>query len=327
MRKYRLIEWGVAIVVAIILWIGSETIEKIFTNTHTPKEVITVYAPEDMQKAFSKNLSKAELSSKYKIEITENLENADICVNYQKEGDENYEKFAFSPFVIGYSTDKDCLKSLIKANTIIPSAFDEEYYEIDLLKVINEVIEDGKWKNLGIENEKEIKLFYPAEDTIYWQDFYNFMLLTVNRGKYPNTDSEMKNAVEYVENFISSSCTEAVRNFDEKIERTGGFKDNSIFILPEKAMQDLSLSSENYGRLFYPLQTINFYYYITGNTDVGKEVVKNLTDKFYELIREKGYRNSTYSSYYNRGDLYDLRDVYNTVEVPKEKNFFLSNKK
>ncbi len=321
MRGKRILQWVMAIVIASIFLFG----EGFFVELTKEKTPLTVYAPADMESAFKAALSNSGLSSDYKIVMVEDMNGADVVVDYGKENDETYTNFAFSPFVIAYNTSDSCFKALKKANTVIPSEYNKSFYEIDFLKVIDEVIEEGKWENLGLNDHNQIKLFYPAENTVYWHDFYNFMLLTVNGGIYPKTETEMTRAIEKIERFIKSECTEAVTSFDEKIERTDGFAENTLYVIPEKTVYALSKDHDKSTRLFFPLATVNFNYYVKGMSEAGSNVVNSLNDKAYAKLEYCDYRNK---NYYELGDdyskVYDERDVYQIIEIPKE-NFFTGN--
>lgn len=318
MRGKRITQWILTILIAAGLIYGGNFFQKIFAE----KTPLTVCAPADMKDAFKAALSASGLSSQYTIVMTDNKEGADIVVDYGVEEDSSYKNFAFSPFVIAYNSSDSCFKALKKANTVVPSEYNNKFYEIDFLKVIEEINDDGKWENLGLADHNTIRLFYPARSTVYWHDFYNFMLLTVNGGKYPKTSEEMTKAIEVIEQFEKSECTEAVTDFDEKIERTGGFAENAIYVIPEKTVYALALDHDEKARLFFPLATVNFNYYVKGVSEQGSTVVSSFSDKLYSKLEYKDYRNQ---KAYELGDdyslVYDERDVYQTIEIPA-KNFY-----
>ncbi len=321
MRSRRIFQWILAIGIAAVIIFGEGVVSQIFAE----KTPLTVYAPADMKDAFRAALNSSELSSQYQIAMADNEANADIVVGYGKEGDNSYTRFAFSPFVIAYNSSDSAFKALKKAETVIPSEYNNKFYEIDFLKVINEVIGEGKWENLGVTSQTTIRLFYPARSTVYWHDFYNFMLLTVNNGVYPQTAEDMEKAIEIINKFEDSDCTEAVTDFDEKIERTDGFAENAIYVIPEKTVYDLANNHNKKVRLFFPLATVNFNYYVNGVSEAGNTVVSSFPDKFYSKLEYKDYRNQ---NAYELGDdyslVYDERDVYQTIEIPKN-NFFTGN--
>lgn len=323
MRAKRLGQWICVIIIAATLVFGENFIKNVFLTEKTP---VTVYAPKKMESAFKKALMSSDLSN-CKIVMTDDPSKADICVEYGKEDDSRYMKFAFSPFVIGYNTSDSRFKELKNSEIVVPSEYNNKFYEIDFLKVIDEVIEEGQWKNLGVKEQNTIRLFYPAEKSEYWHDFYNFMLVTVNGGKYPSTAVEMNKAVEYVERFINSDCTEAVADFYERLNRTDGFSENCLYVMPEAVVKQYAYDKSESVRLFFPLYTTYMNYYVIGNTDNGKSVVNAISksDSFFSKLKSNDYRST---ANYELGDcyrsVYDERDVYNLVDVPKE-NFFNGN--
>lgn len=319
-RAKRIIQWIIAIIVSICLLFGEGFVQQTFLQEKT---AINVYAPEDMSEAFKSALASSNLGSQYKINITNALENADICVEYGKENDSEYTKFAFSPFVIAYNSDDDNFKALKKSEVLIPSEFADKFYEIDFLRVIDEVIEEASWQNLGINNnDSKIHVYYPAENTVYWHDFYNFMLLTINGGTYPVEEKDLTSAIQKMERFENSEYTEAVTNFDEKLERTNYFSEICFYILPEKLVYSLSTSHSASVRMIFPLVTTPFNYYFTAKTEIGTTIISGITDKFYNKLEVKEYRSDVA---YKLGDeyrnVYDERDVFNQVEIPNI-NFF-----
>ncbi len=328
MRKARITQWIGAILVACILLFGEGFFVSIGNELFGEKTPIYVYGPEDMKSTFQKILSGSDLenSSSYKIVMTSDTSiTADITVAYGMEDKSDYTLLAFSPFVVAYNTDDGCFKALKKAETVLPNEYNNKLYEIDLLKVINEVNGSGQWSNLGISDQGTIKVFYPSESTPYWHDFFNFMLLTINGGKYPQTEYEMNSAIRTMTKFITSDYTESVSSFDEQIERTGGFAKNTLYIIPEKTVKNLSNDHAEDTRLFFPLTTSNFNYYVIGNSDVGKAVMANIPKSAYEKLKSNNYRST---SVYELGDVYrsvyDERDVYRAVEIPTE-NFFTTD--
>ncbi len=316
MRKKRFVFWAICIVIALIFgYIDEEHFsEKISVN---------VYAPDDMEKAFSAALKEAGLNSTHRIKMISEKEDADIIVDYSKEDDEEYSKFAFSPFVIAYNSDDDNLDEMEESGLILISEYyEDDYYDIDFKMVIDEVIEEGKWSNLGVDDEdlNNIKIFYPAESTIYWDNFYDFMLVTVNNGEYPKDSQELENAEEYIERFLRSDFTEPVTDFEEQVVRTNGFPESAFYVLPEHTGFYVSSETSEYARFFYPTETVNFNYYLKTNSDVGKQIVNSIDDSdsiFYDKLSQKSYRSQSVAtidpSIFNR--IYDDRDAYKVVEV------------
>ena len=326
MRKERIFQWVAAVIVAIIFWrLG---IYKDYLDTKPPepeKQKITVNAPEDMQTAFGEALVVAGLNETHEIVMTDEV-NANICVDYAKQNDENYQKIAFSPFVVAYNTSSDCQKKLKKTGVFVESPYDEDYLEVNFMKIINEAIGEGKWANLGLKDENKLKVFYPSKDSKYWQDFYNFLVITVNDGKYPKTTTEMQNAEEVIEQFLDSEYTEGVNDFYEQVERTGGFPTTAFYVLPEKDALDVCDKQSKAADIYYPINTVYFNCYVKGD-EVGKQIIDNLgkttevfltRNNFYEELSSKRYRSVQYSKVNNNGSYTNYeRDIFNVVKIPE----------
>ncbi len=310
LRTRRIIAWILCVILAVIF---------AAVDNHVNKEMaqITVNAPADMENAFRRALEDAGLKSEYEIVMTDS-NTANIVVSSGKADEQEYMKFAFSPFVIGYDPSANkYYKQLQKSNVITPSEFDKKLDEIDFQKVISEVIEEGKWSNLGVGDLNTIKVFYPSEDTEYWHDFYDFMLVTVNGGKYPE-ETEMKNAEEAVQRFLNSGYTESVTDFSQQVERTGGFTSNAFWILPEKEFFSINRNVV----LLYPKVTVYCNFYVKGD-ELGKKLINAFDTKhswdgnFYSKLYFKGYRNQEKSNICSSDRVNGKRDVYNVAKIPE----------
>ena len=317
-RFRRLMSWLIFSLLVIFLYF----VGNLFYN-HILKDKIpvTVYAPEDMLSAFKSALYNTNLKNDYKIVITDDHENADICVDYGKANDSSYTKFAYSPFVVGYNNDEKILKKLLEANTFCTSTYDKDYHEIDLLKVINEVNGDGKWSNLGLNSDKSLKVFYPSKATSYWEDFYNFMLVTVNGGSFPQNETEAKSAIEVINKFENSKYTEAVSNFKEKITQTNGLPKNAFYILPETTLISVYYETRDFNNfsLLFPLNTTYFNYYFKGNTDTGNIVLNGVNDSsFYYYLSDSYYRSVNYPSIKTVHRIAETRNTFSNVPMTNE---------
>lgn len=331
MRKRRNFWWIFAVIISYLLFRAGQHADYLATlPDESEKQVITVCAPEDMEEAFKSALRVAELNETHKIVMTDE-ENANICVGYAKQDDESYQKMAFSPFVVAYSTSDTCNEKLKEAEVFVPSPYVKEYYEVDFLKIIKEAIGAGKWANLNLEDENELKVFYPSEDSIYWHDFHDFLLVTVNNGKYPETEKELENAEKVIEKFLNSEHTEGITDFYEQVQRTGGFPSSAIYILTEKDALDICTAQSKKTNIYYPTNVVYFNYYIKGD-EIGKQIIDILDEQkegimitqeklysrhnFYLLLADERYRSVKYSGLRSFTDYaYYERDMYNVAKI------------
>lgn len=322
-RGKRVFAWIIASVFAFLCFSG--TIEKIVSGFISEKSYINICAPSFTQKAWNEAIKASGLSGSYKGMIVDNPEDAEILVEYSKEGDMRYTLFAYSPFVIAVNNDNGYFKDLKNTNLITPSEFNSDYYELELMEIISEVNGQCLWENLGINDNGKIRVYYPAESTVYWHDFYNFLLLTVNGGIYPSTKQEMDNAAQTVQKFLDSQYTEGVTEYKEKIIRTGGVPTNVIYLGTEESLRR-AMDSLNYTAcMLFPKVTSNFNLYVTSNTELGANVVGGMESKFYDKLAGCYFRSTVVSSLYSKSDHFTgLRNVYEVQQIPDE-NYFTMN--
>ncbi len=319
MRTKRIKCQVISIIIAMLILSMQSSPNVLFKN----KIPITVCAPRDMEGAFKKVLKNADMSSDYKIVITEE-ENADILVECGKKNDSEYTKFAFSPFVVAYTTQTNYIKPLENSGVIVRSRYDDSYREIDLLKVINEVLADGLWENLGVKGLDKIKIFYPSRESIYWEDFFDFMLVTVNNGVYPQTQAQMEEAVAIIKRFEESKCTEEVLNFEEKVNRTGGFPAGTFYIFTEKDAYKYGVSHYSEEVLF-PTITVYHNYYIK-NSEMADNLISHFNDISFWDNGQSGFYTQLAFEYYRSDKFYNLstsrngidggRNVFNATRIP-----------
>lgn len=329
MKKGRIGLWIFCIILSAGLLFADYAKDNIVIPEKTP---IYLYAPEDMTAAFQRAVLVGDLSSTHKLITTKDIEKANIVVGTVKEDDPEYEKFAYSPFIVGYYEKDSYADKLKKSGLLSESIYNEssDYLEIDFLQAVNAVIKGESWEKFGLDGIGKVKIFYPDKSTIYWTDFYDFMLVTVNNGKYPKTDEEMKKAVQTIEAFEKSEYTEALINFDEKLERLGGFTKDVFWILPEKLISDLAYGNYH-TNLLYPKTTVYMNYYIKYD-EVGKKLKPyyNLTgfigENFYAKLNGSLYRTPEDSVLGNISDyVYYERDTYNVLILDKNRIKPVSN--
>lgn len=281
----------------------------------TSKKDFKVDAPAKMEEDFTKALKEAGLNSEYEIVISD--KNPDITVSYGKENDSEYHKIAYSPFIVAINKDSSLSKELQKANTIEQSQYesDDDIYTINLSKFVSNIINNTKMKDLGFPSK--ISIFVPSKNSIYWTDFYNLLLITVNNGIYPKDKKEHQEAEKVIQSFFESKRVVQVDNFEEKLVRTNYFSENALYIIPE--ILAITVSYNGSSRLIYPLNTVNFNYYVKGNSENGKKVVSNLltSNEFFKKLNKKYFRcdkylklPDSYSSVYGQTDAYDLVNPY-----------------
>ena len=324
--KNRVFCWILCLAIAFGLVNGEDFIRERFLQEKTP---VYVYAPEDMESGFKRALKMSGMKYTHKIVMTDDETKANIIVNTQKEYDSEYEKIAFSPFVVAYNTEDNYASKMKKSGLLVKSKYAEDdsddYLEIDFLQIINEVIGNGSWEKFGLKNKGNIEVFYPDKSTPYWSDFYDFMLVTVNNGKYPETEEEMKTAVEQIEKFENSKYTGAVENFEEKLQRTEEFTANCLWIIPEKVVSEIAYDNNKYATLFYPTTTTYLNYYIKCD-EIGSKIKSCFNEDgfwcstFYSKLAGNDFRSVEYPKLETISDyVYYEKDSYNGLVLDYER--------
>ena len=303
----------VIVITIVVLQIVTFSISKVVDFISIPEKEVTVNAPEDMEDAFSAALKKTDLKNDYKVVITSD-EKADISVGYNKEKDGTYTKFAYSPFVIGYDDEKSTYESLKKAKILRKSKYGD-FYEFNTLKLVNAVIDGKSLKDLGFP--VEITIFVPSENSEYWTTFYDFMLITVNDGSYPEDSDTIEKSKQKIEEFLNSKSVKSVTDFNSQILRTDYFSEGALYIVPEQKV--MSLSYEAYrksseARIFYPVSTVNINFYLKANTENGKKLLSEIdSSKFFYKLRDTFYRSDAYEEINISSYVKDERDAYSFV--------------
>ena len=220
---------------------------------------------------------------------------------------------------MAYNDDKDIFKSLKASKIVKKSKYSDDEYNFNMLKLINTVVEGKHLKDLGFPTEATI--FVPAENSDYWTSFYDFMLITLNDGSYPQDNTEIKKMKSKIEQFLDSKTVEQVSDFDSQLISTNYFSEGAIYFLPEQEACRLSYkantSSKDQARIFYLTSTVNLNFYVRANTENGKQVLSKMnSSKFFERLYEKFYRSEVDKEIFNHDCVLDERDSYNSVLAP-----------
>lgn len=325
----RVTAWVLCLILAIGVFYGPSLyggVKTYFKEKEAAKKEISIYVPDDMVESFQRayEMSDSSFQGSHKIIQVKDKEKANIIVDTGKEYDAEYEKLAFSPFIIAYSTEESNMKRFKQTGLLIESSYNNENYEIDFGLVINEVLGSGNWEKFGLNDKGKIHVFYPDPSTEYWNDFYDFMLVTVNGGVYPADDESMKKADEQVQKFINSQYTEAIKDFEEKLDRVGLFAENVFWIIPEKLAMDLTYDNSIGANLFYPTITVYMNYYVKYD-EVGRLLTKyykneGLAGSFHNYMNGENYR--TYEDSVlddSRDYVHYERNEYNVLTLEKDR--------
>ncbi len=171
---------------------------------------ISVCLNEDTRSIFEKQYEKKSFSKYYAYEEV-TAYNADLVFTSDINSidtKQNYSVEAYSPLVICLKNTNDLnssLKSKTKQgfltckDTKIRNRTSDEV-TCDFKKVINAVLNGQDWSNLGGTDQK-ITIYCPTSDTVEGRLFYEFLLITINDGKYPT--SNMDEVKEMADRFLA----------------------------------------------------------------------------------------------------------------------------
>ena len=252
-----------------------------------------------------------EKNKKYRVVFNDDKNNADFVLTDKiGKDDENYTRVGWSPLVVAIPQNPQIIKTYEKNGYIIIK--EDSYnrnkginYYIDFLKVINNTI-NGTWVT---------NIYCPKIDTVEGRFFKEFLISTVNDGKYPSTEEELENCEKEVKKFLES----------KNVIQT----DVAQWYSDKKVLEDelcILFENEIYGGLnTYPNNTVIhewYFSYPTNRQDLKKLFSK---EKFFEMgnriehilymhnIRTKNAINS-----YSTG--------FSAIDIPIDKDIFEEEK-
>lgn len=312
-QKYKF--WAGAILVAIILGLINNFF---FRDPSTlNRETITVNAPARMQKAFTETLSTLKMGDEYVLDFT-NDPNANFVVT---EGISNKkgELIAYSPFVAIFPLSKEIYQNYIEKEVFVTSTVDSKEYDFDFKKVIDEVLS---------ASGSDLTIYYPSQNSDYWDEFYAFLLFTVNDGYFPRQGKEMQDAQKMIEDFLNTK--NAVPITKTALEKNKGIASNSIYFVTYADLAELySKSIITSFRIMYPKTVVYHYYYATFDQK-GNILYDALSKKHsgilydyqftgYSMLSNYAYNTNftgDTSTFYNSDYATGKRSRYNGVEIP-----------
>lgn len=297
-NKGRYIIWGIALGVAVIFLIIASIVNAV--KNPAEKKTIFVNAPEQMITAFNNTFEELNLDKDYAIQYTEDLNKANFSVTATKT-DNSQKQIAYSPIISVFNADDNLYESLIQKKYLVQFEEGSDLYDLDLNKIIDEII---------TEEGSEFKIYYPAKNIELWEEFYSFLLITVNDGNYPKQPEELKVCQEKIDKFLNSKNVEPIDI--SNLKQFNGFSKNSIYFM---TYADLGHFFEVNGgiscRLIYPKTTVYEGYYASYD-ELGKVLYDSLyteTNSFF------GISSNYIGLYYLRTEHYNTEYQANTFKI------------
>lgn len=336
--KRRIIAWVLCLIVS-VAYIGInkyvENLPEKDSASTVKKEELIIYNDVESESVVKKAFDNTSLSSSYKLEfesepsedtwnITKNLS---LLSNNNDDDDEDDEEnkdnnsdtvlTSFTPLIIGMKNSKSLQEYaenglLISTEEINNSVEDE--ISIDFKKIIDAVVDGENWSLFGGEN-KEIKIFVPKEDTIEGKIFYNFLLVTINNGNYPENEETLKTVKETANSFLKSSNCVKVENVINELNNISSINATDIYVLFEADFMNSTVWSQKKLdiSLAYPNTTLVKHIY----TKASENEFEELSTFFYSLSEELNYRTSSIHSFEEDSN-YNVKDDIEFIEVELE---------
>lgn len=257
------------------------------------KQIILVYCIRSQQEFLKDKLEKFGLEVKF----VENKKGADIILTDEVSEEEKYQyqRIAYTPLVIGVCAELDRTSELIH---YLSGEKDTCYME----QLIEDVVQD----------HFKYSIYCPKGDSIEEKIFYNFLLLTVNKGKYPQNKEQMESAKEKVNSFLEKPNVYRV-DMAKWLQEKRKLNFDEVCICYERDLMDMVEAEKC--KMSYPKRTVLYeLYYKNNNKELDFIKEKPLGEEWsYEqkLLYMQDYR-------INDEAIEELQKEFSYVEVPLE---------
>ena len=308
MRKGRIIFWTISLVICaiIIIWVKKE--ESVIP--YEEREPTKVYCIDEVKEEIKKIIEDSNFGDTHRVIFTDNKDEAEfVLTDRVTSKDDGYERLAWSPLIVAFdNTTKNKEKSYIKDGYLI-EAENTYTYTIDFQKVIEATLE-GKWTD---------KIYCPKVTTREGEIFFDFLLININSGKYPQNSEELEKCTEVANKFLSSKLVLQCDSKEKLKNKT--VLENEICIIFEKDIYNMSSDSYDF-EISYPTDTVLYeiYYCYKGSNEKELQSIMNKVffsdySKLEEVIRYdmscRFEKCTTVSTSY-----YRVSDGFSYVEIP-----------
>lgn len=308
MRKGRIIFWTISLVICAIIILEVKIEESVIP--YEEREPTKVYCIDEVKEEIKKIIEDSNFGDTHRVIFTDNKDEAEfVLTDRVTSKDDGYERLAWSPLIVAFdNTTKNKEKSYIKDGYLI-EAENSYTYTIDFQKVIEATLE-GKWTD---------KIYCPKVTTREGEIFFDFLLININSGKYPQNSEELEKCTEVANKFLSSKLVLQCDSKEKLKNKT--VLENEICIIFEKDIYNMS--SDNYDfEISYPTDTVLYeiYYCYKGSNEKELQSIMNKVffsdySKLEEVIRYdmscRFEKHTTVSTSY-----YRVSDGFSYVEIP-----------
>lgn len=330
----RIIIWIIAIAITLSFTFLKQLEEKNKQKKQTEPEKIQVQLSEEFkmidEEDIIKIFKKTEIGDKYDMTINyEPSEKDDVVISseYSKHLEDS-EVIGYSPLVVAIGRNKGDIKKyaeagLLTSNEEIEGKISDET-DIDFKEIIKAVINGENWSKFGGDKE-EIRILYPELDTIDGELFYEFLLITVNGGKYPKTDEDMEKTKEYIDEFLSKPNVQSV-DMQKRLEINSGDITNDVYCAFENTVMKYADTNSVY--VAYPKETIIKEINLQSKTEKGRKFEKIISEEVGflgswgsikdNIIINNKYRTSTERAVENLVSNLNVKNTFNYVKIPEK---------
>lgn len=317
-KTKRVILWGICLVVSVII-IACYKYKESLPKIEKGPNINNVYNDIERE-ALVKEVFDNAVNPKKKVTFVTHTDSAD-CILTKKESrlkneDNKITLTSYTPLVIAMKNSANLKKYqdsglLISSKEINNSTEDE--ISIDFKKVIDAVVNEKTWLEFGGE-EKEIKIIVPKKDSIEGRLFYNFLLVTINEGSYPQSNEAIQAAKEKANKFWnSSSCIETENSLSD-LSKISSINETDMYVLFEADLMNSTVWAANKldMSIVYPRTTVVKHIYIQSEEDCS--------ELFDSLSRQLNYRTSNTHSFAENKN-YNVKENIDFIEVPAESEY------
>lgn len=271
------------------------------------KTTICVNVPYSMQKSLKDIVNL--MGGKYNLKFTNSLD-ANFIV--EEGGCNNVGEFiAYTPFVAVFNLEENLQYELIREEIFIKSRIDSQRYDLDFKRIMKQVL-DGNCS---------FNIYIPEKTSVYWEEFYIFLVITLNEGIFPKNIENLEEIQEDIQSFLNSDKVQYTNYAINSIK-----KDSIVFI----TYLDLAELYENIETqdilIMYPIDVVCHNYYASFD-EKGKRIFDLFTDSYRSIIIKtdnmghyilnKNYFNTVYTRGVPQFTKKDIgkRDSYKVFEV------------
>lgn len=301
------------------------------------KSDFTVCLNDDTKEAFKSQFdSKNEFYKYYNYKTSSTSKNSDFVFTSNIEAVDttrDYTVEGYSPLVVCLKDTKNLnnyLKTTTKEGFLTCSSSDKiknsssDVITCDFSRIVEAVLNGEDWSNLGGE-DKKITIYCPEPNTVSGNLFYEFLLITINNGKYPTDNLEQ--IKEKADMFLSASNT-IQTDVKSKINKLGAvLQEEDIYVLFESDLLSVTEGKEEISVIYPELTVIKELYLQYKNSDLQEPINKAfesgywLNNEFsYVLHKDYFYRNSEYLDFtdgYGAPIYFNVQKGFNYYELTK----------